>query len=257
MATIQPSIIDLEPANPSRRQVFMKTLLWLMVWIFIAFIVFITLILVWWVLETALASRLTGAAWTNPLLPLILLVIAFLWTFIGSIILAWIYNLIFTEKYYDMNKMFSLTLFANIIIFLFFIGLYLLFAWNVEALFFVLAFHIIFTVFCSISLIEFSTNPNYSAVHMLWTAIWLVCAIVIFAIWYKIIDLNEWWSAIKIFLSLPPVLAYCLIPFWHGLREKIYFKFYESGNNFFYIPSLNEVMVDEQEADEVEVDMEG
>lgn len=255
MTAVQPTVIDIEPSNPSRWQVFMKTILWLMVWIFIAFIVFITLILVWGVLETALANRLTGAWWANPLLPLILLVIAFLWTFIGSIVLAWIYNVIFTEKYYDMSKMFSLTLFANIIIFLFFIGLYLLFAWNVEVLFFVLAFHIIFTVFCSISLIEFSTNPNYSAVHMLGTTIWLVLAIVVFALWYKIIDLNEWWSAIKIFLSLPSVLAYCFIPFWHGLREKIYFKFYESGNNFFYIPSLNEVLVDEEDAAEVEVDM--
>lgn len=154
-----------------------------------------------------------------------------------------------------MSKMFSLTLFANIIVFMFFIGLYLLFANMIEPLFFVLAFHIIFTVFLSIALIEISTNPNYAAVHLLGAAIGLVLAILIFAIAYKFIDINEG-SSVNVLLSLPPVLAYCFVPFWHGLREKIYFKFYEAGNNFFYIPSLNEVLVDEQEVDEVEVNME-
>lgn len=249
-------LIELEPANPSRWQVFMKTGLGLIVGIFIAFLVFVILLLVGGVVQEALAERIIGGDWINPLLPLILLVVAFLGTFIGSVILAWIYNLIFTEKYYDMSKMFSLTLFANIIVFVFFVGLYLLFADMIEPLFFVLAFHIIFTVFLSIALIEISTNPNYAAVHLLGAAIWLVLAVLVFAVAYKIIDINEWRS-VNILLSLPPVLAYCFIPFWHGLREKIYRKFYEAGNNFFYIPSLNEVLVDEQDVDEVEVNMEG
>jgi hypothetical protein len=247
--------IEMEPANPSRRQVFMKTGLWLIVGIFIAFLVFVILLLVGGVVQQALAERIVWGDGINPLLPLILLVVAFLGTFIGSVILAGIYNLIFTEKYYDMSKMFSLTLFANIIVFIFFIGLYLLFADMIEPLFFVLAFHIIFTVFLSITLIEISTNPNYAAVHLLWAAIGLVLAVLIFAVAYKIIDINQGRS-VNILLSLPPVLAYCFIPFWHGLREKIYRKFYEAGNNFFYIPSLNEVLVDEQEVDEVEVNME-
>lgn len=251
--TVAPSLIEIEPANPSWWQVFLKTILWLIVGVFIAFLVFVILLLVGGVVQQALASKIVGTDGANPLLPLILLVVAFLGTFIGSVILAGIYNLIFTEKYYDMSKMFSLTLFANIIVFIFFVGLYLLFADMIEPLFFVLAFHIIFTVFLSIALIEISTNPNYSAVHLLWTAIGLVLAVLVFAIAYKIIDINEWRS-VNILLSLPPVLAYCFIPFWHGLREKIYWKFYEAGNNFFYIPSLSEVLVDEKEVDEVEVD---
>lgn len=249
-------VIEIEPANPSRWQVFMKTGIGLIVGIFIAFLVFVILLLVGWVVQQALANRIVWGDGINPLLPLILLVVAFLWTFIWSVILAGIYNLIFTEKYYDMSKMFSLTLFANIIVFVFFVGLYLLFADMIEPLFFVLAFHIIFTVFLSIALIEISTNPNYSAVHLIGAAIWLVLAVLVFAIAYKIIDINEGRS-VNVLLSLPPVLAYCFLPFWHGLREKIYFKFYEAGNNFFYVPSLNEVLVDEQEIDEVEVNMEG
>ena len=254
MATSMQELIEIEPANPSRWQVFLKTILWLIVGIFIAFLVFVILLLVGGIVQEALVSKIVGTDGINPLLPLILLVIAFIGTFVGSVILCGIYNLIFTEKYYDMTKMFSLTLFANIIVFVFFIGLYLLFGAAIEQLFFVLAFHIIFTVFLSLSLIEISTNPNYAAVHLIGTAIGLVIAILLFAVGYKIIDINEGRS-VNILLSLPPVLAYCFIPFRHGIWEKIYRKFYEAGNNFFYIPSLNEVLVDQQEVDEVEVNM--
>lgn len=41
-------------------------------------------------------------------------------------------------------------------------------------------------------------------------------------------------------MLLPPVLGYGLIPFGAGIREKIYYKFYEIGNNGFYIPSYTE-----------------
>ncbi|MEI7919249.1 MAG: hypothetical protein WCH65_03445 [bacterium] len=42
------------------------------------------------------------------------------------------------------------------------------------------------------------------------------------------------------FMLLPPILAYTLIPFGAGIREKIYYKSYELGNNGFYIPSITE-----------------
>ena len=41
-------------------------------------------------------------------------------------------------------------------------------------------------------------------------------------------------------MLLPPVLGYGLIPFGAGIREKIYYKFYELGNNGFYISSVTE-----------------
>jgi hypothetical protein len=36
-----------------------------------------------------------------------------------------------------------------------------------------------------------------------------------------------------------------IIPFGAGIREKVYYKFYEMGNNGLYIPSIAEV--DEEE----------
>ena len=59
----------------------------------------------------------------------------------------------------------------------------------------------------------------------------------------------------RILVSLPPVLAYFCLPLFHSAWEKVYYKFYSMGNNFFYIPSLSEVMVDAEENDEVEVDI--
>lgn len=161
--------------------------------------------------------------------------------------------MLFTDKYYDMSKMFSLTLFANIITFIIFIPLYILFAGSIDELFFILAFHIMFCVFLTFCLIEFTSNPNYSAVHMIGASIGMIAALLIFAAIYKFIDINVGRSA-QVMIALPPVLIYISLPFWHGIWEKIYYRFYTAGTNFFYIPSLNEVLVDEEQDGETEVD---
>lgn len=245
--------LEIAPYNPSGRQIFIKSLIGLIVGFFIAFLVFIMLLLVGGMLQEALSQRIAGTMVVNPLLPLILLIIAFVGTFIGSIVLAGIYNLLYSDKYYDMGKMFSLALTINIIIFILFIGLYLLFANSIDELFFVLAIHVFFTVFVSICAIEFSTNPNYAAVHLIWTAFGLTTSMLMFALFYKMIDINEG-NLARILIALPPVLAYFFIPLCHDVREKLYYKFYSMWNNFFYVPSLAEVMVDEEDEDEVTVE---
>lgn len=58
-------------------------------------------------------------------------------------------------------------------------------------------------------------------------------------------------------MILPPVLGYTLVPFGSGIREKIYYKFYELGNNGFYIPSLSEredEMEEDSKSEEVNVE---
>ncbi len=56
-------------------------------------------------------------------------------------------------------------------------------------------------------------------------------------------------------MLIPSVVAYGLIPFWAGIWEKIYFKFYELGNNGFYISSPGDDAEDgdEPEATNVEI----
>lgn len=245
--------LDIEPANPSWRQIFIKFIIGLCVGVFISFLIFIILVLVGGMIQEALSNRLTGSLSINPLLPLILIVISFISTFIGTIIIAGVYNLLYPETYYDMGKMFSLTLTTNLILFFFFVPLYIIFATSIDELFVILAVHILFTVFVSYAAIQMTTNPNYSAVHLIWAAFGLTMAFIGFGILYKIIDVNEGNTA-NIMLAIPPVLAYACLPLFHGLREKLYYKFYSSGNNFFYIPSLSEVSVNSADEEEVLVD---
>lgn len=247
-------LLDLAPAQPNRRTVIIKTLIWLITGIFISFLVFVILLLVGGVVQEALTSTLTGISEPNPLLSLILISIAFVGTFVGCMILAWIYNLIYTDKYYDMGKMLSLVLFSNIILFILFMPLYLVFTDNITTLFFILAAHIIFTVFVSYVLMEISTNPNYAAVHLIWWAIGLSAAFLLLSIAYSFVDISSW-DTISYLLALPPVLIFISLPFRHGLREKIYYIMYENGYNIFYIPSLSEVMMDAEESDEITVSM--
>jgi hypothetical protein len=52
-------------------------------------------------------------------------------------------------------------------------------------------------------------------------------------------------------MLFPSILWFSLTPLCLGIWQKIYYKFYEMGNNWFYIPSLVEVIA-EQEATEVD-----
>ena len=247
-------LLEIAPYNPTGWQILIKTLLGLIVGIFIAFLIFITLILVGGVIQEALANSIAGSDSLNPLLPLILIIIAFVGIVVGMILIAGMFNLLYTDKYYDMGKMFSLTLMINIALFILFIPLYAMFSSSPNELFFVLGFHIIFAVFVSYTAMEMSTNPNYAAVHLIGTAIAMTIALLLFWGAYKLIDINES-STVRILLALPPILAYFCLPLFHGAWEKIYYKFYSMGNNFFYIPSLSEVLVDETEEADISVDM--
>ncbi len=67
---------------------------------------------------------------------------------------------------------------------------------------------------------------------------------------YKLSGSAEVQQKIYLFMLLPPILGYTLIPFGASIREKIYYKFYELGNNGFYIPSVTESDDEETEGTE-------
>ncbi len=228
-------------------------MIWLIVGTAIAFLIFIMLILVSWIIQWALNSWDGGAA-INPLLPVILMIIAFLGTFIGNLIISWVLNLVYTTKYYDMWKMFTISLLCNILLFIFFIPLYFIFTAEVTILFLVLGLHILLTIFICYTWIEITTNPNYAASDLVWSARWFAVSVFIFAILYKILNTSGG-QQVSILLSLPPVLGYFCIPFFQSIWEKLYYKFYSLWNNFLYIPSLNEVMVDAEDNSEINVDL--
>lgn len=246
------SNIFIEPANPSAMWLMWKTLIWVIIWILIAFFIFVMLMVFGWLFYEAIRMTVSWNVWANPVLPLIIMIIAFIAALLWNILVAVIYNLFFNYKYYDIWKMLSLSSIINILIFFIVAAIYLIYNKNPEVLLLILAFHIFFAVFISYIIMETSTNPNYAWVHIIWATIWVTISVFIFLVAYKSVNVSVWVWIERLFI-LPPILSYIIIPLFHWLREKLYYKFYEWWNNFLYIPSLDEVMVDEEEVEEVNV----
>lgn len=186
-----------------------------------------------------------GAQTVSPLIPLILLIIAFITTFIGNVMLTGIYNLLYSTKYYDMGKMFSNSLIANVIVFFTFTPIYLLFFSDINTLFAVLAFHILFAIFICYTHVEILTNPNYSSSHLIGTTIGVSVAALLFLVAWKALVVTggteNGTGVATLLILLGPLLGYFCIPFFHALWEKIYYQFYENGNDFLYLPTLQEI----------------
>ncbi len=250
-----------EPGNLSWRQLVGKVGIGLVLWGLIAALLFIVTTFIGTMLTSAL-NQWTGTS-SNPMLSIILLFIWFLSTFIGNIAVAWVYNLFFSKKYYDGTKTFWLLLLTNGLLFFILAPMYFVFASQVQSLFLVLGFHIIFSVFVSACQIEFSANPNYSGSSLMGNIIWFAGSFLVYSLFYKSFTMSGWvQNQTYLVMLLPPILAYTLIPFWAGIWEKIYYKLYEMGNNAFYIPSPSEAAENldpEKKAfqEEAEINIEG
>lgn len=234
-----------EPSNISGWQLVGKVFIGVLVGGVIAALLFILLSFMGGMFTSAYGQQ-AGAS-VNPLLSIILLFIGFLASFIGNISIGGIYNLFYNKKYYNTSKMFWLLLLTNGILFFILAPIYIVFAGQIEVLFLILGFHVLFSVFVSASQMEFSTNPNYSASSFMGNILWFALAFLAYCLIYKMSGSSEIQQKIYLFMLLPPVLGYALIPFGAGIREKIYYKFYEMGNNGFYIPSVAEVDGEESE----------
>lgn len=241
-----------EPNNTSVGQIVAKVLIWLVIGLIIAFLVFIITILFNTIITQGVrALSSSGSISWNPVLPGIFMLIAFIASLVGNMIVATIYNLLYTNKYYDMSKMLSLIIISQIIIFFILAPIYMLFWDSILWLFIIVAFHIIFSVCISYSLMEFTTNPNYSASSLIGWVVWFCITLLVFLWFYKSFGASDFGldstsnQKIKLLIAIPPLLSYTLIPLCYCLREKLYYKFYEMGNNFFFIPSLSDVVYDQ------------
>jgi len=227
-----------EPSNLSGWQLVGKACIGILIGGVIAALLFVILSFMGGMFTSAFGQQ--GGSTVNPLLSLVLLFIWFLSTFIGNIAVAGLYSLFYNRKYYNTSKMFGLLFLTNGILFFFLAPIYIVFASQIDILFLVLWFHILFSVFASASQIEFSTNPNYSASAFMGNVLWFVLAFLAYSLIYKMSGSAAVQQKIYLFMLFPPILGYTLIPFGSGIREKIYYKFYELGNNGFYIPSVTE-----------------
>jgi len=236
-----------EPSNLNWWQLVGKVCIGLVIGSVIAALLFIILSFMGGMFTSAFGQQ--GVSSVNPLLSLVLLFIGFLSTFIGNIAIGGIYSLFYSKKYYNTSKMFGLIFLTNGILFFFLAPIYIVFASQIDILFLILGFHILFSVFTSAAQIEFSNNPNYSASALMGNVLGFVLAFLAYALIYKMSGSAEVQQKIYLFMLLPPILGYVIVPFGSGIWEKVYYKAYELWNNGFYIPSGIEPEEESQETE--------
>lgn len=260
MELIKKTLIS-EPSQASGRELTWKFFIWLIIWGIISALLFIILSFV--------GSVFTESMWqawefvkSNPILPLLLLLIGFLSSFIGNIATAGAYSLFFGQRYYNTSKTMWLLLLTNWILFLILAPIYLIFSADLNTLFIILSFHIIFSVFLSTNQIEIASNPNYSWSSMIWTTLGFAITILIYSLLRK--SSASWATQEKLYLMIliPSIIWFAVIPLGLWIREKIYFKMYEVWNNPFYTPPIQEQTQKEEdmanpidESDDINVDL--
>lgn len=229
-----------EPSNISGRQMIGKIGIGIGIGGVITAVLFMITTFVGGMFSSAMVGTGTPGATSNPILSIILLFIGFISTFIGNLAVGGVYNLFFSTKYINGSKIYGLLLLTNGLLFFIFAPIYLIFSSQVQILFIVLGFHIVFSIFISACQTEFSANPNYSGSSLIGNTIGFAFAIVVYCILYKQSLLNWAEKQTYLLMLLPTILGYTLIPFGASIREKIYYKSYEMGNNAFYLTSVDE-----------------
>ena len=245
------SMFDNAPSDVTAWSFFGKIFIGIIVWICVAALLFATLSALWWL--TGTDDSVNSIIWV--LLPVVGFVVGFVW----NLALAWLFNIFFSKRYYSFGKMAWLIFASSFIIFIFFFVPYLLFNGNMIALYTMLWFQIIFQLFISKNLIDFLSQPNYSASSLMWNTLWAVLAVVV-----HLAIVSTMWKDVNILLIIASAtVSYIMIAIWSWIWDAIYYKFYEWWNNPFYLPSLNELREERRkeevkkakEEEDVNVDM--
>ena len=243
------SMFDNAPNDVTAWPFFGKIVLWVIVWVCVAVLLFATLSALWW-----LTAPEEGA---NTIIGVLLPVVGFIVGFVWNLALALLYNIFFSNKYYSFGKMAGL-IFASLIICLLFFVPYFLYMDNTPILYAILWFQIIFQLFIAKNLIDFLSQPNYSASSLMWNTLWVVLAILVHVVIISAITVE---NVIPVIASC--VVAYIMIAVGSWLWDAIYYKFYQWWSNPFYLPSLNELREERRkeeikkakENEEINVDM--
>lgn len=207
-------MFDNAPNDISLGDFFLKVLFGLLAWICVAALLFASFALTGW-------SNL----W-NIVVPIVWFVVSLIW----NLALAGLYNLVLGKRYYDFWKMFGLIFVSSLILFVCFFIISIMNIWEL-----VLWLQILFALYISSNLIDFLSQPNYSASSLMWNTVWCTIALLIF-LWISTLLGNN-----EIFIIVSPIITYTALCFWSALWDAIYYKFYERWNNPFYLPSLNEL----------------
>lgn len=243
------SMFDNAPSDVSASSFFGKIFIWLLVWICVAWLLFWSLAAIGW---------LTGwDEWqTNPILWVLLPVVWFIVSLVWNVTLAWLFSVFFSKRYYNFSKMFWLIFVASLLILPLFVIIsalyFFVFKANIDSLYFILKLQLVFSLFISLNLIDFLSQPNYSASSLMWNTVWTALSLIV-ALFIS------WGIAL---VTVSAITTYTLSVLWAWVWDAIYYKFYEWWNNPFYLPSLNELREERQKEevkkamDEEEVNVE-
>lgn len=243
------SMFDNAPSDITVWSFFWKILIWIIVWICVAGLLFWSLTAIGWLTDD-------GDWMGNPILWVLLPVVWFIVSLVWNVTLAWLYSVFFSKRYYNFSKMFGLIFVASLLIFPLFIIISALYhfvfkVW-IDPLYFILKIQIIFSLFISLNLVDFLSQPNYSASSLMWNTIWTALAL--------LVALFISWGIVLVTVSA--ITTYMFAILWAWIWDAIYYKFYEWWNNPFYLPSMNELREERQKEevkkakDEEEVNVE-
>ena len=240
-----------DPIDINGWQILGQTALGVVIGILIAFLLFVILTIVGTMFTdamTATAQATPGISTSiNPLVPLVLMLIAFVSTLVGSLMTAGLYSMLYSKFYYDSGRMLKLVTLANVMIFIAVTPIYLLFMNDMTSLFFVSALHVFFSIFISYCMMSFATNPNYSGSYLIGNMAGFVGSLLLYAVATSQAGGVALDQKLYILMLAPSVLSFSVIPLVSGMRNLVYYKFYEMGTNFFYIPSISDVLADQSE----------
>ena len=230
--------LSIEPNQSSGWEIVWKFFIGLLVGWVISVLLFIILSFVWSIFTESMWQTWEFAK-SNPILPLLLLLIGFVSSFIWNLSIAGVYGLFFNQKYYDTWKSMWLLLLTNWLLFIILAPIYIIFSTDINILFVVLGFHIMFSTFLSLNQIEIVSNPNYSASTLIGNTVGFALTMLIYSIVRK--SSAIWWTQEKLYLLIlfPPLISFAITGLGQGIRELVYYKMYEMWNNGFYTPSTS------------------
>jgi hypothetical protein len=115
---------------------------------------------------------------------------------------------------------------------------------------------VMFGFFISYTLIEFTTNPSYSASSLIWSVLWFGITLVVYIAIYNITKWDvKWTNTLNLAVLSPFLISYTLIPLFQGIWTQIYYGIYTGGSNPLFVPQLADVTQTQEEVDEVTVEV--
>lgn len=240
------AMFDNAPSDVTIWSFFGKIIVWLVVWLCAVALLFWSLAAVGWI---------AGLNSWNSVLRVIFPIIWFVVNFVWSLALALMYNIFFSKRYYNFSKMAGLIFVSSLILLLFSFVFYLMYK-NTNDLYIVLWFQILFWLYFSLNLMDYMSQPNYSASSMMWNTLWCILTVIAYLLLMPFVENLIYYSI------LPVILSYSVMILWASIWDAVYYKLYEWWNNPLYLPSLTELREErqkeekEKEKDEEEVNVE-